>query len=152
VPISKKRGVLLVVRVHPPLWPLFTDWKTPVMSVERLARRAVRRHRHEQGIVISFAGQRDAVLDVKVNGLSVVSLVGHRERPWFVSLDSAERWAIRASLAESAERCEVLVECPGNQRIEWLHFSSVDSRLRCDATTVRPAVPSVGADTKSGAR
>jgi hypothetical protein len=144
----RRRREQLVARVHPPLWPLFDDSKTPVLSVRRLARRAARKHPHRQGIVVSFTGCSGDLLDVRANGLFGVSLRGPRDRPYFVALDSGGNWIVRATVTSAEERdkfgkCEITIRDPKLGRVEWLHFSVEHRVLACAVTTVRTALPQI---------
>ena len=140
-PTSSARGVRSSRRIHPPLWPLFTDWKTPVLSVRRLARRAARRHRRGQGVVVAFDGRPDVHLTVTVNGLEAVRMLGRRDRPWFVALDQRP-WTVRATAGPLGAdgrraRCEVAVPAPRARQVDLVRFRLDGAALACDVTTVR---------------
>ena len=134
--------------MHPPLWPLFDDVKTPVLSIERLVRRAAHKHPGQRGVVISFAGRGNGlhgdVLRARVNGFETMTLVGARERPYFVALDDTTRWIVRAAAhsdygAAPFGKCEATLRDLPPGRVDWVHFVADGRGLTCQVATVRPA-------------
>ena len=73
--MTSGRKVLYVERLRPPLWPLFTDWKTPVFSYPRLIRRGLRKFSGRTGFIFVYPGRVRSALSLEL-GRTQIDVVG----------------------------------------------------------------------------
>ncbi len=85
--MASGRKVLYVETLRPPMWPLFTDWKTPVFSYPRLVRRGLRRFSGRTGFIFVYPRRVRTAFSLELGRTQIdYYLAGSRNRPVFVEL------------------------------------------------------------------
>ncbi len=103
--MTSGRKVLYVERLRPPLWPLFTDWKTPVFSYPRLIRRGLRKFSGRTGFIFVYPGRVRSALSLELGRTQIdYYRAGSRNRPVFVELRSKSSITISVSFEDGRGR------------------------------------------------